>query len=101
RENPGPRGTFTVSQACKPPEMAGIEGKTRAPSLHVDRLDVDELTDAEARQLAAVAGFFHSAEGQARVRGHQRVHEDVAGLDSGGHPLAPRRVRREDGRSQA
>jgi hypothetical protein len=48
---------------------------------HPDRLDVDELADAIAAELAAITRLLESAEGQARVASHQAVDEYRAGVD--------------------
>src|SRR5579884_712755 len=49
-----------------------------------DGLDVGELADAEAAELAAVAAAFDAAEGEAGVGGDHAVDEDVAGFDATG-----------------
>src|SRR5690606_31535662 len=46
-----------------------------------DRLDVDELADAEVRQLAAVTTVLDAAEGQAWIGLHEHVDAAAAGLE--------------------
>src|SRR5258708_7204268 len=47
-----------------------------------DGLDVDELTDPEARELAAIADLLRAAERQPRIGGDHPVDEDRARLDA-------------------
>ena len=70
--------------------------------LHVDGLDVHELADPEPGELAPVARLPDPAEGEPRVRLHERVHEAGAGRELvAGDALAAGEVAREDGRPQA
>ncbi len=46
-----------------------------ARSLHENSLDVDELFDAVVRQLAAISAFLDTAEWQARIGLHRRIHK--------------------------
>src|SRR2546427_139532 len=47
----------------------------------IDGLDVDELSDAIAGELASIAALLHTAEGEPRVGSHDLVHKDRAALD--------------------
>src|SRR5947209_5331019 len=62
-----------------------------------DRLDVDELADAEDAQLATVAAAFDAAERQARIGRHHAVDEYVARLDATRELLAAFDVPRPQG----
>src|SRR5690606_14890433 len=68
---------------------------------HPDRLDVDELVNAESPELAPVARLFHAAERQARVGANELVDEAIAGVQPPrGDFAAALDVFREDGRSE-
>src|SRR3989454_11439141 len=47
----------------------------------IDSLDVDELPDAIAGELAPITALLHAPEGEARVGSHDLVHKDSAALD--------------------
>src|SRR2546427_7277986 len=47
----------------------------------IDSLDVDELPDAVAGELAPITALLHAPEGEARVGSHDLVHKDSAALD--------------------
>jgi hypothetical protein len=52
---------------------------------NVDELVIDELFDAEAKLLAAIAGVADTAEWQIGLDHRQMVDENHAGLDLPGH----------------
>src|SRR6185295_9213421 len=81
------RATGGISTRCAAWRSRG-GAHTGTPLLDPDRFDVDELADADHRELAAVAGALDAAKGQARIGLDDAVDEDVAGLDLGGQPLA-------------
>src|SRR5438270_538012 len=54
-----------------------------------DRLDVHELTDPEARELAAVAAPLHATERQPRIRRDHPVDEHGARLDASREGASP------------
>src|SRR5690606_6691181 len=51
-----------------------------ASLLHQHRLDIGELVDAVAGQLATEAGLLGATEWQAHIRAHQRIDEGGTGL---------------------
>ena len=60
-------------------------------------LDIDEFTDPEFGQLPAIAGFFDTTEGKARVRFDKIIDETTAGLQIfGGNPFGPFNVARKN-----
>src|SRR3989454_10168751 len=47
----------------------------------IDGLDVDELPDAIAGELAPITALLHAPEGEPQVGSHDLVHKDSAALD--------------------
>src|SRR6202040_1039573 len=98
----GPRGSSTSPRRA----VTAMTRSSRSPrppagSLHVDRLDVDELADAERAELAPVAGLFEAAERQPRVGAHEVVDEAAPRLEPAGDRLAAAGVAGEDGGAEA
>src|ERR1700678_3237315 len=65
------------------------------------RLGVEELAHAGGGELAAVAGVFDAAEGQARIAGDHGVEEDAAALQFGDEALLLGGVARPGGGAEA
>src|ERR1700674_2579346 len=57
-----------------------------------DGLDVDEFSDAEGREFAAIAAAFDAAEGEARVGGRHAVDEDAARFEMAGEGAPARNI---------
>src|SRR5207244_8019766 len=65
-----------------------------------DALHVHELADAELRELAPVARALDAAEGEARVRLDEPVHEHGARLDERREALGALPARGPEGRAE-
>src|SRR5579862_6771105 len=74
----------------------------QAGSGDMDGLDVDELADAEARELPAVTALLDAAERETRIGAHGVVHEHAAAFDRFCRdPLAACEVARNHAATQA
>src|SRR3989449_8325124 len=68
----------------------------------IDGLDVDELPDAIAGELASIAALLHTPEGEPHVGSHDLVHKDRATLDPlHRDTLAAREIAGQDARAEA
>src|SRR5262245_30114563 len=70
-------------------------GETRR-SLDPDGLDVHELAQTLARELASVAGLLHAAERHAWIALHHRVDERASAFERAGDALATLEILRPD-----
>src|SRR2546427_11858065 len=68
----------------------------------IDGLDVDDLPDAIAGELASTAALLHTPEGEPHVGSHALVHKDRATLDPlHRDTLAAREIAGQDARAEA
>src|SRR5687767_14751131 len=95
------RGSRSLSLAARRSSLRPARGHRLFRLFHPHRLDVHELADSFAGELAAVAAVLDAAEGEAGVGLDDAVDEDAAGLDVAGETFGPTDVRRPDARAQA
>src|SRR3954463_6670220 len=91
------RGTRDLS----PEDLLGAHGGGIPTFAHPHRLHVDELAQADRRELAAVPRRLHPAEGQPRVGLDHAVDEDLPRPEVVREPLDLLRIPRPRARSQA
>src|ERR687891_1892948 len=71
-------------------------------SVHINRLDIDELSNAKDGELAPVTRLLDAAEGEPRIRFDEIVHEADTRLQAlGSNTLALGHIAREHGRTEA
>src|SRR5919112_2402470 len=69
-------------------DPASVSSSARRSATDPDRLDVDELADAERPELPPIARLLDAAERHLRIRRHHRVDEDHPRLELGDEPGA-------------